>query len=114
VQRGLRLLEGLLVEFPFVDDVSKSVALCAIMTPVLRGAFSNAPLFFFVAPESGTGKSYLVTLISVIATGRPPAAVAGSDNKEEMEKRLGAIALEAPPILFLNTRKRPAEPDGHR
>ena len=114
VQRGLRLLESLLVEFPFVDDVSKSVALCAIMTPVLRGAFSNAPLFFFVAPESGTGKSYLVTLISVIATGRPPAAVAGSDNKEEMEKRLGAIALEAPPILFLNTRKRPAEPDGHR
>jgi putative DNA primase/helicase len=69
---------------------------------VLRGAFGNAPLFFFVAPESGTGKSYLVTLISVIATGRPPPAVAGSDNKEEMEKRLGAIVLEAPPILFLN------------
>src|SRR5262249_23049026 len=60
------------------------------------------PLFFFVAPESGTGKSYLVTLISTIATGRPPAAVGASDDNEEMEKRLGAIALEALPILFLD------------
>jgi len=73
-----------------------------VMTPVLRGAFGKAPLFFFVAPESGTGKSYLVTLISVIATGRPPAAVGASDDNEEMEKRLGAIALEALPVLFLD------------
>ena len=76
------------MEFPFVDPVSRSVAIAGMITPVLRGAFGKAPLFFFVAPESGTGKSYLVTLISTIATGRPPAAVGASDDNEEMEKLL--------------------------
>jgi putative DNA primase/helicase len=99
---ALELLEGLLAEFPFVDEVSRSVALAAMMTPVLRGAFEHAPLFFFVAPESGTGKTYLVTLTSVIATGRPAPAVVGSEDKEEMEKRLSAIALEGLPIVSLN------------
>jgi hypothetical protein len=101
-QKSLELLEGLLKEFPFVDRIDESVALAGVMTPVLRGAFDHAPMFFIVAPESGTGKSYLVKLISVVATGRPAPAVVAIDNKEEMEKRLSVVALQAMPILSLN------------
>lgn len=35
---ALSLLEGLLSEFPFVDEASRSVALSALITPVVRGA----------------------------------------------------------------------------
>ena len=36
--RALAVLEELLVEFPFVDPVSKAVALSGLLTPVVRGA----------------------------------------------------------------------------
>ena len=34
--RAIRLLDGLLVEFPFVDDPSRSVSLSGLITPVVR------------------------------------------------------------------------------
>ena len=41
---ALQLLEELLSEFPFVDDVAEAVALSGLITPVVRGAFTVAPL----------------------------------------------------------------------
>ena len=99
---ALRQLQDLLVGFPFVADVDKSVAIAALMTVVLRGAFEIAPLFFILAPEAGTGKTHLVKVISTTSTGRSAAAVIGTDNIEEMDKRLSAAAFEALPILNLN------------
>ena len=64
--RALRLLLGLLHEFPFVNEESRSVALSMLMTPVLRGAIPNAPLHVARAPVAGTGKSYLVDVSSAI------------------------------------------------
>jgi putative DNA primase/helicase len=101
---ALRVLKELLKNFPFADDkdVSLSVALAGILTPVLRGQFSVAPLLLFQAPEPGTGKTYLCKTITTIATGREVSGSAAAENKEEMEKRLTADAVEAPPILHLN------------
>ncbi|MDF0521588.1 DNA-primase RepB domain-containing protein [Bradyrhizobium yuanmingense] len=114
---ALAKLTEMLEEFPFAGDkadkaanvdtdkapnVDKSVALAAILTTVLRGAFEVAPMFFISAPEAGTGKSYLVKVISTIATGREAVPLAGTRNTEEMEKRLSAAAFEALPILSLN------------
>ena len=67
---ALAFLEDLLVEFPFVDDPSKSVALSGLITAVVRGAISVSPLHAFRAPAPGTGKSYLVDVICSIVTGR--------------------------------------------
>jgi hypothetical protein len=110
---ALKLLEDLISGFPFKKDkgISKAVALTAMMTPVLRGAFEFVPLFLFLAPESGTGKTYLTIVISTIATGRMPMAVVGCDNPEEMEKRLAAAAFEAMPILSLNNLSFDLESD---
>ncbi len=103
-QASLDLLRQLLSGFPFRDDegVSEAVAIAGLMTPVLRGAFDHTPAFLFLAPESGTGKTYLVTTISMIATGRHPMAIVGCVDKEEMEKRLQSAAFAAMPILNLN------------
>jgi hypothetical protein len=112
-RRALETIEYLLSEFPFKDDgdgddakdkgkVSRAVAVAAIMTPVMRGAFDFAPIFYIIAPESGSGKTYLVTIASTVATGRAPTALAGVKDENEMEKRLSAVAFSAPPIVNLN------------
>ena len=72
-QEALALLRELVVEFPFDNDVARAAALAGIMTPVLRGTLSGAvPLFAIIATEPRSGKTYLVELIAVIATGHTP------------------------------------------
>src|SRR4029077_1079050 len=53
---ALAILEGLLDEFPFADAASRSVALSALITPVVRAAFPVAPMHVISAPEAGSGK----------------------------------------------------------
>jgi hypothetical protein len=103
-QAALRLLVDLLAGFPFRDDdgISEAVAIAGLMTVVLRGAFEFAPLFLILAPEPGSGKSYLVQTIGTLATGRAPVPVPMTEDKNEMDKRLSAVAFGAKPILHLN------------
>ena len=100
---ALAFVDNLLVEFPFADDASHSVALSKLMTPVLRGALSPAaPLHTATAPAAGTGKSYLADLASAIATGERCAVIAASPKPEETEKRLIGAALAGYPIIAID------------
>jgi putative DNA primase/helicase len=100
---ALGLLLQLLDEFPFVDKkLDCSVALAALMTPVLRGAADVVPMFLIRAPDVSNGKSYLVNLCSLIISGRVCPVITGIKNIEEMEKRLGALILEGAPIISLD------------
>jgi len=101
-EQALALLQGLLVNFPFVSDVDLAVALAAILTPVLRGAFDVAPMPLFRAHDVGSGKSFFVDLISTVARGRPCPVITFVDSVEEMEKRLGALVLEGVPLISLD------------
>lgn len=99
---ALKLLEGLLEGFPFERPLDKSVALAAILTVVARGAFDLSPMFAFLAHAPGTGKSYLVNLISTIATGLSAPVITFLNNREEMEKRLGSLILAGLPLISLD------------
>ena len=99
---ALATIAGLLTEFPFDDELSCSVALSAILTPVLRGAMPTCPLHLITAPEAGTGKSYLADLASLIATGEQAAVIATAPSAEETEKRLIGAALAGHPIITLD------------
>src|SRR5262245_17613648 len=89
--------------FHLAGGVARSTALAGFMTPVLRGALPAAvPLFVIVATEPRSGKTYLVQLIAVIATGHIPVPDAGSEDKKEMEKRIETAALSGRPIMHLN------------
>jgi RepB DNA-primase from phage plasmid len=99
---ALSLLDGLLDEFPFADTASRSVALSALITPVVRGAFTVAPMHAADAPVAGTGKSFLFDTAAAIAIGQPCPVMAAGRNEEETEKRLGAALLAGQPIISID------------
>ena len=85
---ALSLLRDLLSDFSFVSRVDRAVALSGIMTAVLRGAVSVAPMHVFRANTAGTGKSLLVDVAATIATGRLCPVIAAGKTEEETKNDL--------------------------
>jgi putative DNA primase/helicase len=52
--------------------------------------------------QPGTGKSLLVDVAAVLATGRPMPVIAQGRNEEELEKRLGAVLLAGDTAISLD------------
>lgn len=101
-ERSIQTLNGLLDEFPFVSDLDRSVALSALITPVIRGALTVAPLHAIKANTAGSGKSYLADVASAIATGRPCPVISVSTEDKETEARLTGMLLAATPLISLD------------
>jgi putative DNA primase/helicase len=99
---ALAKLSALLSDFPFVDEVSRSVALSALMTPVVRGAMAVAPMHAITATAPGSGKSYIVDLVSAISSGERAPVVTVGKKEEETEKRLHAAILEGAPLISVD------------
>jgi hypothetical protein len=100
--KALALIEGLLTEFPFIDDVATAVALAAILTPIARGAFMVSPMFLSNAPVAGSGKSFLWDIVAAIAIGQLMPVMAAGRNEEETEKRLGAALIAGQPLINID------------
>jgi putative DNA primase/helicase len=104
---AIALLDGLLTEFPFVDDASESVALSLIITTVIRGAMPVAPLHAASAPAAGTGKSYLMDIASAVASGeRCPVIYAGT-GLEEVEKKISGLLITGVPLFSIDNMVAP-------
>jgi putative DNA primase/helicase len=99
---ALKILQGLLSEVPFVKDMDRAVALSLILTTILRGALETSPLHIFVAPTAGSGKSFVVDIASLIATGHRCAVVAATGISDELEKRLGAAMVSGRTLISLD------------
>lgn len=99
---SLEMLKDLLTGFAFNSELDRSVALAAILTTVLRGGFDISPMVLVLAHMAGTGKSYLVDLISTIVRGRPCPVITASRNEEEMEKRIGSLLIESTPMISID------------
>ena len=100
--KAVALLESLLAGFPFVDDVAKAVALSAMISPVVRGAFPVLPMHASRAPTAGSGKSFLFDTVAAIAIGQPMPVMSTGSDTEEMEKRLGAAMLAGQPLISID------------
>ena len=99
---ALAFIEALLIGFPFVGPIDKAVALSGILTALVRGVLPTAPLHAIRAHSPGTGKSFLVDLAAVIATGRRCPVIAAGKTEEETEKRLGALLRDAVPVVSID------------
>jgi hypothetical protein len=104
------LLESF-VTFDSVADVDRAVIVSAVMTALVRRSLPTAPLHAVTAHTAGSGKSMLVDLVALIATGRVCPVVAGGQSSEELEKRLGAAFLHGDAILSLDNLDHPLASD---
>jgi hypothetical protein len=109
-QTELAKLKHLLREFSFRDRqgdglekrLNCSVAISALLTVLLRGSMPTSPIYLMRADTPGTGKSYLVDVIAMIATGQLCPVIAISGNKEEVDKCLGSVLLDGIPVVSLD------------
>jgi hypothetical protein len=106
---ALELLKQLIASFPFVDEPDRSVALSGILTMLDRRALPTAPLHAFTAPAAGTGKSLLIDLFAILATGRPMTVTSQGRTEEELEKRLGACLLAGDTAVSLDNCNHPLD-----
>lgn len=111
-KRALLTFKRLLRGFPFNSPADLSVALSAILTTVIRRALPVAPMHAFSAPTAGSGKSKLVNICSIIATGAPAATSSTGKDKwgdQEFEKRLIASALQGDAVLNIDNLTIPLD-----
>ncbi|MCX5922143.1 MAG: hypothetical protein NTX86_02345 [Candidatus Dependentiae bacterium] len=99
------LLE-LLKDFPFEDEASRSVALAAILTALIRKSIETAPLFGFTAPKMASGKTLLADVVALIGTGKSNSVISQAENETEEKKRILAVLIEGDSIIcFDNIEK---------
>lgn len=88
--------------FPFVDNSDRAAALALLITSVMRPSLRTVPMFTVTAPAAGTGKSLLVDIAAILATGRKAAVVTPTQDEAELEKRIGAAALAGDQIISID------------
>lgn len=98
-KRGLEVLKDLLNEFAFADDISRSVALAAILTALVRTMLTIAPVFLIDAPGQSNGKTLLADIIGMIATGRGTGASQWANTTEEQRKAIGTILVAGDSVV---------------
>lgn len=102
-RKALDYLTAPFEEFPFVGACDRAACLAAVLTILGRSLVRGpCPLFAVRAPAAGTGKSLLVDVISLIATGRTPPRLSAGRNDDEDRKRILSIALEGPAVILLD------------
>ena len=78
-----------------------------MLTAPVRRSLRTAPAHAFDAPVAGSGKTFLVDIANVIATGQEAGVIAQGSSEEETEKRIGACLLAGVPIIAIDNCERP-------
>lgn len=105
--RILELLQTLDPDFVAPED--KGVAMSVLMTSVARRALDFAPLHGFDAPVAGSGKSMLIELASILATGHGAIVMSQGETREETEKKLGVVLMRGDQIIAMDNCDLPLE-----
>ena len=98
-------------DFPFVDASDRAAALALLITAVIRPALDRSPMFCVSAPAAGSGKSLIVDMAAILATGIPACVVTPTPDEAELEKRLGASALAGDAVMSIDNVTHPLRSD---
>ena len=96
-------------QFPYATRAAHSAFAAHILTEASRLAISNAPMFWYTAPNAGTGKTLLSSVASMIVHGNAPSMRPWIDDTDELRKTLFSSLLAGDrSIAFDNV------PNGHK
>jgi hypothetical protein len=82
-----------------------------MLTSLDRRSISTAPLFAFNSPAAGTGKSKLVDLCAILATGEKMAVISQGENDEELVKSLSSALLAGMLAVSIDNCERAVKGD---
>jgi putative DNA primase/helicase len=88
--------------FDFQSEKDRAVAMSLVLTRLARIGMATAPLHAYDAPTAGSGKSMLVDIASVIATGERATVFAQGGKLEEFEKRLSVQLMMGRQIIAID------------
>ena len=91
---------------------TRAVALSLIISAVVRPTLDFVPMHVFDAPVAGSGKTRLVELACILASGHEPSVMSQGESREELEKRLGAMMLlRGDRLIAIDNCEKPLEGD---
>jgi hypothetical protein len=97
------LVDDLLVDFRFVDAASRATAVAAFLVLPGRALIPGpVPLHLVEAPAPGAGKTLLMELVSIVATGYPAEVECEAEGKGEWRKKVTAKLLRAPALVLFD------------
>jgi hypothetical protein len=101
-EHALSYLKSYLDEFPFATPADQSAALAAMLTAAIRPSLAQAPAFSINATRSGSGKSYLASVIYLVAGPGDPYNVSYPTKSDEATKVVLAMLLEKPAVILFD------------
>lgn len=98
--KALALLNEIFVDFPFESEAHRASATAAILTLLARPAIAGSvPAYLYDANCPGTGKTLIADACVKTATGRTAAKAGFPPEEAELEKLMGAIALQGDRVV---------------
>lgn len=98
----IRVWRLLFSEFHFSSARDRSTAFAALLSAVLRPVLPTCPAFLISAPAAGSGKTYLIDVISRIAEGKPITTYPFPKREEETAKFLFSLGRGGHRCLLLD------------
>jgi hypothetical protein len=111
VKAALDTLKRLYLTFSFEAEIDRAVAISLPLTLIARTGMGAAPLHAFDAPIAGSGKSKLVSIASIIATGHDAGVIAQGHTPEEFEKRLATQLMKGKQLIAIDNCNFPLDGD---
>jgi hypothetical protein len=102
---ALELLEDVLVDFPFGGAVDKAVIVAMWLTACVRQTMTTAPAFLVDSPSTGIGKTPLVNVAALIATGEMAPMTKAPALEDELAKLLFSLCRDQVPLIAFDDVK---------
>lgn len=108
IRRAVEKVKEPFEDFPFIDEASRTNTIAALITGVLRPVIPGfVPLTLIDKPQPGIGASLMTDVISVVATGRPPAKMTAPTDESEWRKLITARLTQGQGLIIIdNVDKR--------
>lgn len=96
-------LLDLVSDFPFHTDAHRAAWLAGLLSPLARFLHDGpSPLFLIDKNVRGAGAGLLADVIALVLTGRRFPVMAYTSDREELRKRITALAAEAERLVLLD------------
>ena len=88
--------------FDFKSDTDRAVAMSLVLTRLARLAMATAPLHAIDAPTARSGKSKIIDIVAILATGETAPVFAQGATLEEFEKRFSVQLMMGRQIIAID------------